>query len=300
MRLRAVLAALLVAGASISAHAAYDRSKLHPVYQEKSLYRNILVLEGGGYRCITFGRYHGEQSCIELAQPGRMVIPYTKGLLSAFYAASAPRRVLVVGLGGGVLPRAIRDAFPQVEIDSVELDPAVARVAGSHFGFTPDARSRVYVDDGRVFVRKQKRAGVRYDIILMDAFEKDYIPEHMLTREFLAEVRSILQPGGVVAANTFADGELQALEAATYQSVFGAVVDVEMDGGNRIILAGSDGLPSMEKMRATAAALDARIAPLGFDSGYLLPRFKPQPPAKGARVLTDQFAPSNLLLRLRH
>lgn len=141
---------------------------------------------------------------------------------------------------------------------------------------------------------------MRYDLILMDAFEKDYIPEHMLTREFLSEVRSILQPGGVVASNTFADGELQVLEAATYQSVFGAVVDVEMDGGNRIILAGRDGLPSMQAMRATAASLDARITPLGFDSGYLLPRFKPQQPVKGVRVLTDQFAPSNLLLRLRH
>lgn len=297
VRFIAMIAAL---ACMASASAGYDRAKLRPVYQEKSLYRNILVLEGGGFRCITFGRFHGEQSCIDLEQPSRLVFPYTKALFAAFYALPTPRRVLVVGLGGGVMPNAIRRLYPGVEIDSVELDPAVARVAGSHFGFSGDARSRVFVDDGRVFVRKQRRAGVRYDIILMDAFEKDYIPEHMLTREFLAEVRSILNPGGVIAANTFADGALQRYESATYQAVFGGIYDVDMDGGNRIILAGRDGLPPMAAMRASARELDLSVHGLGFTSDDLLPNFKLQQIEKDVRVLTDQFAPSNLLLRYRH
>ncbi|MCL2658819.1 MAG: hypothetical protein FWD62_15695 [Betaproteobacteria bacterium] len=41
--------AFLITAVSVSAHAGYDRRELRPVYQEKSLYRNILVLEGGGY-----------------------------------------------------------------------------------------------------------------------------------------------------------------------------------------------------------------------------------------------------------
>jgi spermidine synthase len=78
VRSMAVLAALTC---SMGAQADYDRSKLHPVYQEKSLYRNILILEGPEFRCMTFGRYHGEQSCVELAQRDRLVFPYTKALL---------------------------------------------------------------------------------------------------------------------------------------------------------------------------------------------------------------------------
>ena len=43
---------------------------------------------------------------------------------------------------------------------------------------------------------------------LLDAFDADYIPEHMLTREFLQEVKSIMAPGGVIVANTFSDSAL--------------------------------------------------------------------------------------------
>jgi spermidine synthase len=202
-----------------------------------------------------------------------------------------------VGLGGGVVPRAIRKVFPDVEIDTVELDPAVARVAKSYFGFSGDAHSQVFVDDGRVFIRKQRRAGVKYDIVMLDAFEKTNIPEALLTVEFLREVKSLLNPGGVVAANTFAGGALQRYESATYQAVFGDIFDVDVITGNRIILAGRDGIPSVASMRVQGKALDQDIAVLGFSSDSLLQQIKQQPPEKGVRVLTDQFSPSNLLLQ---
>ena len=44
------------------------------VYQEKSLYRNILVVEGEGYRCMKFGRFHARQTCIRLGQPHQLVL----------------------------------------------------------------------------------------------------------------------------------------------------------------------------------------------------------------------------------
>lgn len=291
------IAVLAVVGCTFTADAAtYDRSTMRPVYQEKSLYRNIVVLEGPEFRCMAFGRFHGEQSCIELAQRDRLVLPYTKALFVAFYAAPKPRRILMIGLGGGAVPRAIRKVFPDVEIESVELDPAVAKVAGSYFGFSGDERSRVHIDDGRLFVRKQVRAGAKFDIILIDAFEKASIPEHMLTKEFLIEVKALLSPGGVVAANTFANGALQRYEAATYQAVFGDIFDVGVVTGNRIILAGRDGIPSPATMRSKAIALDQKTPAIGFTSGEILEKLRLQA-TSSARVLTDQYSPSNLLLQ---
>ena len=295
-----LLALLVCLACATAAHAAQRRAQMRTVYQEKSLYRNILVTEGGVHRCITFGRYHGEQSCVDLTQPDRLVFAYTRGLFAAFYAASQPRRVLVIGLGGGTVPKAIRHVFPDVDVDSVELDPAVARVASSHFGFVANARTRVFVDDGRVFVRKQRRAGVLYDVVLVDAFEKDYIPEHMLTREFLSEIKGVLAPGGIVAANTFTRGALRNHESATYQAVFGEGYEVDMAGGNRIILAARDGLPALDAMANRGRSLDAALVPIDVKSSELLPRFKLRPPLPHVRVLTDQFAPSNLLLEYRH
>lgn len=269
----------------------------HTVYQEKSLYRNILVVEGEGYRCMKFGRFHARQTCVQIGRPHWLVLHYTQGFFTALYLAAPPRRVLILGLGGGVMPMALRAVDAKMEIDTVELDPAVLKVAQSHFGYRPDALSHSHIDDARVFVRKQRRAGVRYDLVLVDAFDKDYIPEHLLTREFLQEVKSLLNPAGVLAANTFASGALALHEAATYQAVFGSLYNVDMDGGNRIMLAGRDGLPPLSEVQKNAVFWDSKLALFGLASTQLLPRFQVQPTATGVRVLTDQYAPSNLLLR---
>ena len=294
-----VAAAVLVLGAAGGAVAGQDEKfqLTDTVYQQKSLYRNILVVEGEGYRCMKFGRFHARQTCIQIGQPQRLVLNYTKGLLAALYLAEqAPRRVLILGLGGGVMPMALRMLDADMEIDTVELDPAVVKVAQSHFAYQEDARLRTYVQDARVFVRQQQRRGSQYDLVLIDAFDRDYIPEHLLTREFLQQVRSLLTPTGVLAANTFAAGALARHEAATYQAVFDQLYQLDMDGGNRILLARRDALPPLPDVQRYAQAWDKRLALFRLLSADLLPRLALQPRAVGVKVLTDQYSPSNLLL----
>ena len=169
-------------------------------------------------------------------------------------------------------------------------------VARSHFSFREDAKLRTYVNDGRVFVRRQTRLGARYDIIFVDAFENNYIPEHMITQEYIRELRTALRPGGILAANTFTKGKLSRYEAATYQSVFGEVRVVDPNGSNRILLTGRDGLPSMATVRRNARNLESKLSLVGVDTNKLLSEFKSQPKVLDVKPLTDQYSPANLLL----
>ena len=68
------------------------------------------------------------------------------------------------------------------------------RVAQQYFSFQPDERVHVTIEDGRAYVRRMLRGNKRYQLIMLDAYERQYIPEHMLTQEFLTEVRSLLLP----------------------------------------------------------------------------------------------------------
>jgi spermidine synthase len=264
-------------------------------YQERSLYRNIMVVEGLGYRCITFGKLSGEQSCIKLSNPGQLAVSYTKGLMSAFLAVNEPSKVLVIGLGGGVVPRAIRAMYPAVQIDTVELDPAVVKVAKTHFGFTEDERLKSYVSDGRMFVRQQRRAGIKYDIVFVDAMERDYIPEHLLTQEFMTEMSEILTVGGVLVANTFTKGALQAYELATYRIAFKQLYIFDLDSGNRIIMAGRD-LPTIAAMHKNAQGLNAALGSVGVSATWVFSALNLNVPPDSVRPLTDQYSPSNLLM----
>lgn len=265
------------------------------VHREKSMYRDLMVVELNGYRCMTFGRHRTMQSCIMLDDPNMLALPYSRGVFAGLVANPGAKRALVIGLGGGVIPRALRRIDPSMRIDVIELDPAVVDVAKHYFGYREDPALRTFTGDGRVFVRRQLRAGIHYDLVVIDAFERVYVPEHMLTQEFIGEVKSLLSPHGVIASNTFASGPLAPYEAATYQSVFGRtrVVDVAM--GSRIILAGRDGLPDDATTRDNAAAFEDRFRTIGILKREL--QSHPQQVVEGYRPLTDQYAPANLLFK---
>ena len=101
-------------------------------------------------------------------------------MLAGLYLQPRPGRILVIGLGGGTIPKTLRLLYPQARIDVAELDPAVVAVARRFFGFQSGGTMRVIEQDGRVFVKRQVAARAKYDMVMLDAFDGDYIPEHML------------------------------------------------------------------------------------------------------------------------
>jgi spermidine synthase len=286
---------LLLLLSSMSATA--DQKLIH---SEKSLYRDVFVFDNatadGTTRCLCFTRLCtiGRQTCIDLKQPNKLVFEYTRMILGALYLKPEPHSILIIGLGGGTLPRTLEQLLPGADIDVVEIDPAVVGVAEQYFGFKPDERIHLIVQDGRAYVRQSLRGTKRYDLIILDAYEHQYIPEHMLTREFLTEVRSLLQPGGIVAANTFSSSKLYNNESVTYASVYGQFYNLR--SGNRVILASNAPLPSIDEATRNSRLFAAAFEPYGVTAQMLLPMFSTNADwDTNARVLTDQYSPSNLL-----
>jgi spermidine synthase len=291
-----VAAALAGATALPSPAAAADAAQL--IHSERSLYRDVLVYQDDveHTRCLCFTRYCaiGRQSCQDLSAPDRLVFEYTKMMLGALFLDPQPQRVLIVGLGGGTLPHTLEKLLPQSQIDVVEIDPAIVRVAHDYFAFQGDAHVHIVVQDGRAYVRQALRGPMRYDLIMLDAYERQYIPEHMLTREFLQEVRSLLAPGGIVAANTFSSSRLYQNESVTYQSVFGPFYNLKSN--NRVILAVNGPLPGMAIVQRNAQAFGQAFQSFGVSEEQLLGLFSTAVDwDPRARVLTDQYSPANLL-----
>jgi spermidine synthase len=271
-----------------------DGQKL--LHSERSLYREVLVYETGTQRCMCFTRHCrvGRQSCIDTRQPDRFVLNYTRMMLGSLYLKPDPKSILVIGLGGGTLPRALSRLVPRATIDTVEIDPAVTKVAQAYFDFHPNERVRVSEMDGRVFVKRALREGRRYDLIMLDAFDHEYIPEHLLTQEFLREVKSLLAPGGVVAANTFSSSRLYDHESTTYRSVCGTFFNLKRE--NRVILASIAPLPDAQQLATNSKRFEGPFATFGVDAEGTLKLFNTKVDwDPKARVLTDQYSPANLL-----
>lgn len=278
----------------------FAQNGIRYVHQERSLYRNILVTEDSSRRCMRFtitSSIGQNQSCRYLDRPEELVFPYAKMTLSSLMVKDNPRRILIVGLGGGTLPDTYRLLFPDVEIVISEIDDAVFRVAREFFGFEETDRITVDIGDARVYVKRAGLRGEKFDLVILDAFNGEYIPEHLMTVEFLQEVKRLLPDDGMVIANTFSTSRLFAAESNTYREVFGEFYNINMSGtGNRVIVASMQPLPDRATLEARAPAFRERLARFGMDVTEY-PRYMSTEVTWDSRqrILTDQYSPANLL-----
>jgi len=181
-----------------------------------------------------------------------------------------PRRVLIVGLGGGTLPTFLRKYYPNAAIDAVDIDPEVVDVAKKFFGFREDEFMRAHVADGRQFIEQSRHP---YDAIFLDAFGSDSVPAHLTTQEFLGAVRRALEPGGVVIGNIWGrySNPLYDSMVRTYQEAFDELFILNVQGaGNMILLA----LPRRQPLNRDELAQLARKVSTArrfrFDLGELV------------------------------
>ena len=269
------------------------------VHREPSLYQTVLVTERGATVCLQFEARTDKrnQSCVDRRRPRRMVLPYTRMLLGSLLLIPDPEHILVIGLGGGVLPTAFAELLPDARIDVVEIDPVVVAVAERFFGFDATERVRVFVSDARVFTRRARTRERRYDLVVLDAFGSEYIPEHLMTVEYFRETGDLLTARGVVAANTFQDSGLRDHESETWFQAFGPFIEFTRDVSlNRILLASAAPLPSVSTVAERARSWRRRMEPYGV-SIVEFPRTLDRDPRwdRTREALTDQYSPANLL-----
>lgn len=202
-----------------------------------SAFQPILLTEDeSGLRTLRFGAEGVSQSVVREADPRHLELAYARVLPASLAFIEGPSRILIVGLGGGSLPRFWHSHFPEMVIDVVELDPGVIDVARTYCGFAEDARMRVHVDDGRDFIEAAEGG---YDLIILDCFDADAIPPHLATLEFLASVRRALSRAGIVVANIWGPSAnpLYAHMVLTYRAAFDDVYifDVPQPGSKLFV-----------------------------------------------------------------
>lgn len=290
-----ICAALLALALSFS----QTHAQREIIHEERSQYRNVVVTEFNNQRCMLFNVHRGDmnQTCMDLRDPKRLVFNYTRMSFAGLLINPQPQRILVAGLGGGTIPTVMRELYPDAVIDVLEVDQAVVNVAEDYFYFTEDENMQVHVVDARVFIKRAGLQQQQYDYIVLDAFSGEYIPEHLLSREFLEEVKAILTPDGVVVANTFSSSRLYDYESVTYQAVFGEFYNFKLPGsGNRLILAQKESLVSIGDMRRTAQTMHEALQPYDVNLLEYPPRLTTRPDwDTSTRILTDQYSPANLL-----
>jgi spermidine synthase len=250
-------------------------------------YNDIYVIKRGNELLMT-ARLKGwnyTESRINLADPDVVPANYLRLMTTALAYAPQADKVLLVGLGGGVLTNYLGRFLPDARLDSVEIDPGVIDAAKTWFGVKETERMRVIGSDGRVFLNRNRNL---YDVALIDAYIGGSVPFHLMTREFYTLLKRRLAPGGAAVFNIHEPNRLFPVSVRTLQTVF-ATVDLYYSGFGEAAVVATDAPRTMEAVERRAAELQKKY---GFRHSLpdLLARRSELDPGAG-EVLTDDFAP---------
>ncbi len=270
------------------------------VYEVTTAYHHIRVADNAGMRLLYFD--DAPQSQVSLQNPLQGHFEYTEYFHMPWLWNTQLNNVLIIGLGGGTTQTAFAHYYPQVNVDTAELDPMVLEVARQYFNFKESQRQKVHIADGRMFLR---RAQSKYDLIILDAYVRSRygacIPQHLVTKEFFELAREHLNPtNGIIAYNVIGniDGWHANIVGATYRTlkfVFPQVYLFPCQSSQNVVLLATTAKIkvdiSMLRQRAYLLMQNGRIALPGFMQR--LERFRSQPPASyiGCPILTDDYAP---------
>lgn len=159
----------------------------------------IDVLEEFGIRKLRFGE-HDTQSAMKISDPYEMVLTYCRCMMGFLLFADVPKNALLIGLGGGSIPKWMHRNLLPTQITCVELHHQVVSVARSMFCLPDDdERLQVIVGDGAAHVWQMEEASV--DLIIMDAYSAVGIALPLATTDFFAACRERLSENGVLAVN---------------------------------------------------------------------------------------------------
>jgi spermidine synthase len=197
------------------------------------------------------------QSCMRLAAPSELVLDYTRTMMGFVLFNPAPKHVLMIGLGGGSMLKYMHEHLPEADITTVEISQGVIDMRHEFLIPPDDHRHRIVCADGAAFVRQPPHA---YDLILVDGFDGQGLPEALCSRSFYKHCREALTPEGLLVANVQADTtQTREILQRLGKAFSSAMITVESDeGGNEIAIAAC----SMSTLQACQQSFDARWATL--------------------------------------
>jgi len=255
-----------------------------------SRYGHITVLDEGDYRLLVVNGIvqTGVSHKLHRMGPGEhLLINYFQELLPYTVDDPTSRTAVLIGVAGGLTATLLEKHG--IEVDAVDLDPEMFRVARRWFSF----RGKPIIADGRQFLED---CATQYDFCVIDTYSGDAFPFYMATVEAFRAARAALTPDGVLAVNFIGSpiGRPFACVHRTLGEVFPHV----------LALNGED---STDVQTIT---LFASARPIEFNKGWLddlgsftgtdsvsaaIDRLTVEPSRTDGLLLTDAFAPVDLM-----
>lgn len=203
-------------------------------YQAEDEYGTVTVYDDGDCYMLSFADHDEQSRCLKAA-PHILQYDYTQAMLLVLLFCQ-PKRVLLLGLGGGSLANALYHAVASIHITAVELRPQVIAVAERYFQLPRTKRIELIQQNAEAFLLKHALRKV--DIIFADLYDANGTAALQLRADFIQNCAGLLKEQGWLVLNCWQEQqEDRDLQLALHQH-FAEVRSVSTGSKNWVILAG--------------------------------------------------------------
>lgn len=198
-------------------------------------YPKPFVIDDGKSRFLYFN-VRLMQSEMSLKAPHDLAIRYTQKMMAFLLFQPRPKRLVLIGLGGGSLIKFCYYRLPGTQLTAIELDPNVIAFRDTFLVPPDDDRLQVLEADGAEFLEKTDKG---IDVLLVDAFDKTGFAPSLANREFFENAFAKLAGNGVLVINLAGEKETYAGLIGEAMHVFDdqVIVISVPDDGNHVLYA---------------------------------------------------------------
>jgi len=216
------------------------------------------VHDEGGVRCLRFNS-GVVQSTMRLAAPFELDLSYTQAMMGFLLFNPEPSHILIVGLGGGSLPKYCHRQFPPTRVTTLEIDPGVIALRDEFLIPADDERFRIVQVDACDYLAG---SDIQADVIMLDGYDAAGLPDCLCSEAFYANCWRALGPQGVLVANLWGGEPNRVLYLERLRGIFDGRVwwSRPRDSSSLVVYAVKDRhyYPQWSRLMSQARALDGR------------------------------------------
>ena len=198
-------------------------------------YPKPFVVDNGERRYLYFN-VRLMQSEMLLSAPNALELRYTQKMMAFLLFHPRPKRIVLIGLGGGSLIKFCHQRLPGAHLTAVELDPNVIAWRAAFMLPADGPRLDVIEGDGADYLAAADKG---IDALLVDAFDKTGFAPSLANREFFEAAFAKLSGNGVLVINLAGEKDSYAGLIGEVMTVFDdqVIVISVPDDGNHVLYA---------------------------------------------------------------
>ena len=196
-------------------------------------YPKPFVVDNGKSRFLYFN-VRLMQSEMSLKAPNDLALRYTQKMMAFLLFHPRPKRIVLIGLGGGSLIKFCYHRMPGTQLTAVELNPDVIALRDAFSVPPDDARLQILEADGAEFIETTEKG---IDVLLVDAFDKTGFAPSLANRQFFENAYEKLAGNGILVINLAGEKETYAGLIGEAMHVFDdqvIVISVPEDGNHML------------------------------------------------------------------